>query len=295
MSKRTLALSFCAALVAVSCGNDSTEPEAQPTPMTSSPEARGPSKSDDKTETAQRDDHGSRRKSKGGEDRKEGPGKDSPGSGADQPEKAAAEAAVYPAAGTYVLDQQGYEEFCQATCERRDLPPTQRVDVSYRDRSDDAAVVVSDARSSQERTMRTTTRWTRSDALITSVRTSFKWQGFEFVSEYHPSPPIKSLRFPLHVGDRWSGRWEAKTSGDYEISVVGQERVTAGDGAVRTFRINTFTRFEGELDGTADITVWIDPRTRAIVAADGTIEASSGFGKYRTKFETTLRSGPGYR
>ncbi|MGH2729177.1 MAG: hypothetical protein ACRDJI_01050, partial [Actinomycetota bacterium] len=186
----------------------------------------------------------------------------------------------------YLFDQEGYEEFCQATCDRQELPETQRVDLSYRSRSDDDVVTVSVARSSEGRTMKTTTRWTPSKAWITEVTTSFEWSGFEFVTTYHPKPPVESLRFPLEVGERWSGNWEAKTSGEYDIGIVAEED--------HAFRIETFMRFEGEFDGTADVTVWVDPDTRSVVAAEGMIDVESGFGTYRSEFDTSLRSGPGY-
>jgi hypothetical protein len=276
-------LCACVALVLVSCSS-AADTDAGTAESTSSPDGGrsptpgGTTGKKGRTEPGAHTDGANAGESRTKQQKKE--------SGASDQVPSASESTFYPAAGTYLFDQEGYEEFCQATCDRQDLPATQRVEYRYRSRSQGAAVVVSEARSSEERTMRTTTKWTRTTALITEVTTSFEWSGFEFVTTYQPKPPVESLRFPLQVGDRWSGRWEAKTSGEYDISVVAEE----GD----AFRIGTATRFEGEFDGTADITVWLDPDTRSIVAAEGTIDVESGFGTYRSEFDTSLRSGPGY-
>lgn len=204
-------------------------------------------------------------------------------------------ALAYPAAGTYVYAQSGYEEFCQTTsCEREDLPREQSVQTTYRKRSENAATLVSEARMSSSRLTRTTYRFTSEKALITDVYTRFEYENVRFEDSYRPDPPVEALRFPLTPGQSWSGRWKDKTSGRYEISVGPRERVRTATGTVSAFRIDTSVRFEGQFEGSSDALVWFDPDTKTIVKSEGEMDIRSAFGRYRSEFSTVLDSGPGY-
>lgn len=204
-------------------------------------------------------------------------------------------AASYPAAGGYRYEQSGFEEYCQTgSCEREELPPMQSVELSYRRRSSQRATIVSDARISEQRSARTTFRFTKRAALVTEVVVRYSRNGFSFENSYRPDPPVESLRFPLRVGKSWSGRWKAQTSGDYRFEVVDRARVLAGGRSVEAFRLDSVTRFRGEFDGRAAATYLVDPDTRAVVGSQGHMKVSSTFGDFETTFKTRLRSGPGY-
>jgi hypothetical protein len=193
----------------------------------------------------------------------------------------------YPAAGEYVYSQAGWEELCQGpSCNKEPLPDTQTVSASYSQRSAKEAVVVTEARSSEQQTLTTTTRYAAGKALITKVVIDFAYGGFTFSQAYDPKPPVESLLFPLEVGKRWGGRWKARTSGDYKIKVV--------DASKRVYELATVTNFRGDFSGRAQATIWVDARTRTVVKTDGQIAVASSFGEYSSSFETSLRSGPGY-
>lgn len=203
--------------------------------------------------------------------------------------------AFAPGAGTYIYSQSGSEEFCDASsCERKELPPTQDVETTHERRSEDEVVVVTRADSSTSRSTTTTTRYTRAGGLITNVRVRFAYEGFRFDNSYQPDPPVESLRYPLRKGSRWTGSWDDSTSGRYTISVGGPTSVTVGSMTVQAYPVRTETTFEGEFDGSADVTTWIDPATAAIVKLEGEIDVKSVFGRYSSEFAATLRSGPGY-
>ncbi|MDQ3982739.1 MAG: hypothetical protein M3271_08690 [Actinomycetota bacterium] len=194
---------------------------------------------------------------------------------------------AYPEAGEYVYSQKGWEEFCQGpSCNKEKLPDEQTVTASYTQRSASEATVVTEARSSEQQTLTTTTRYVSDKALITKVVIDFTYGGFTFSQAYDPKPPVESLSFPLEVGKRWSGRWKARTSGDYRMRVVD-----ASDGV---YEIETVTNFRGEFSGRAQATIWVDAETRTIVKTDGQVAVASSFGEYSSNFETSLRSGPGY-
>lgn len=204
--------------------------------------------------------------------------------------------ALFPAPGTYVYDQSGSERFCQSgTCDERNLPDTQRVRTAVRNRSDDAAVVVSEAQVSESRFSRTTMRFTRRAAFITKVHARFSYGAFEFQNTYRPRPPVESFRWPLRAGMEWSGSWRDDISGSYEIRVVRGVRMRVGKSAVEAIQLDTRTQFRGDYEGEARITVWVDPRTRAVVRTDGHMRLRSAFGSYATDFVTALRSAPVYR
>ena len=193
----------------------------------------------------------------------------------------------YPAAGEYSYAQEGFERFCQGpSCSKQPLPETATITASITDRSASDVTVVSESRSSDRQTIRSTTRYTRAAALIAKVVIDFSFGSFDFSQEYEPQPPVESLSFPLEVGKSWRGRWKARTSGDYRMNVV-----SANNGV---FRIETVTNFRGDFSGRAQATIWVDGSNGVVVRTDGQIAVASGFGEYSSSFRTLLRSGPGY-
>ncbi|MDQ3941319.1 MAG: hypothetical protein M3238_08215 [Actinomycetota bacterium] len=204
--------------------------------------------------------------------------------------------ALFPAAGSYAYSQSGYEEFCQAaTCDRQDLPARQPVAVSHAATGPDSGVVVTEIEASDNRLLRTRTRYDRAHALVTKVYVRFAYEGFTFEETYTPKPPVDSLRFPLRRGAAWSGSWRDSTSGDYRVEVFAPSSVDVGGRSVRAFRVQTFTAFRGQFSGRSKIDTWIDPATKAIVRTRGVLNVTSAFGRYSTSFATRLRSGPDYR
>lgn len=234
---------------------------------------------------------GSRGPKKSGDDRRADGGRGGDQEGAEDDSSSA----YYPAAGTYVYAQSGYEEFCDtSSCNKKDLPPTQDVKTSHKQRSGDPVTVVTEAKSSDSRSTRTTTTHSPANALITDVRVKFNYQGFQFENSYQPDPPVESVRYPLRSGMSWSGMWKDSTSGDYSITVGARRSLAVGGGTVQAYPLRTQTTFRGEFDGSADVTVWIDPATAAIVKMSGELQVKSVFGSYHTEFTATLQSAPGY-
>ena len=202
--------------------------------------------------------------------------------------------ALFPASGRYVFNQNGYEEFCSGTCQREKLPPRQAVTSSVVSRSEGSATVVTEMRSSNSRMTRTTTRFTRGSADIVEVYVKFTYSGYTFEQTYRPQPPVESIRFPIVNGDSWRASWKGDVSGDYGASVQGREAVNVNGRSVKAAKLQTSTRFRGDFEGTANATIWVDPKTKAIVKTAGNLAVDSDFGSYSTGFATALVSGPGY-
>lgn len=222
-------------------------------------------------------------------------GRDGPGASGSGSDGGPGDSSDYPAAGGYVFAQRGFERFCRGpSCDRDPLPKTATVSASYEQQSPDEAVVVAEARSSEQQTLTTTTRYTPDKALITKVVIDFAYQGFNFSQTYEPQPPVESLLLPLGAQSGWRGRWKARTSGDYRVKVQGREDVTVGGSTVSAYRLETVTNFKGDFSGRAQITAWVDPATKMVIKTDGQIAVASNFGTYTSDFRTTLRSGPGY-
>lgn len=212
-------------------------------------------------------------------------GSDSPQAGPSGP--------VWPAPGDYLYSQKGFEEFCSGTCSHERLPPRQEIDTRVTQETSNGAVVVTETRS-EGQVMRTTTRWSRTTALITQVYIRLTYRGFTFEQTYAPSPAVASLRFPLSSGKGWAGSWSGRVSGDYAVSVAGAEKVSAAGRSVKAVKLSTRTNFRGEFRGVANATLWLDPRTRAIVKTAGNLDVESNFGRYATGFKTALIGGPEY-
>ncbi|MFN2594314.1 MAG: hypothetical protein ABR579_05435 [Actinomycetota bacterium] len=235
-------------------------------------------------------DYGGGHSSKGG-----GTTTGSPGGKGTKHSSTVAAAPDYPAAGTYVYSQSGTEEFCSGgRCDNQQLPPTQREQTKITGQDSGHTTIVSEIRSADGRYVRTTFDYSRAVAAITEVYYSVNYDGFSFSDDYTPSPAVRSILWPLSVGKSWSGSWDAKTSGTYAMKVASSETVNVGGHATRTFRLDTNEHFSGEYKGTAAVTVWIDPATKAVVKTSGALRLANSLGSYDTNFTTLLQHGPGY-
>ncbi|MDQ4024605.1 MAG: hypothetical protein M3217_03805 [Actinomycetota bacterium] len=217
------------------------------------------------------------------------------GDGSDGGSGGGSEALPYPAAGKYTYAQNGFEEFCQGpSCNKRRLPETQTVEVSYSERSGDTATVVTKTVASEGQTLTTTTRYTPESALITKVVLEFSFGSFNYTQNYEPQPPVEALLFPLKKGKRWSGTWKARVSGDYKMRVVAVEDFEIDDKPTKVYRISSVTNFKGEFSGRSQVTLWLDSRTKSLIKTDGKIAVASSFGEYTSNFDTLIQYGPGY-
>jgi hypothetical protein len=302
-----------AGLLLAACGTTSSPPDASTDVRSPGPGDPGDSLADTGEEGPKEDGKGTGRGggNRGGEGETSGPGdgtadvggpgddpagsdgsgkQDGSGHGGSAPASSPAGAGgvASPAAGTYVYAQKGFEEFCSTGCERDRLPPRQNVSASYGTRSASSTVVVTEARASGDRLVRTTTRYTKAAAEVLEVHLEYSYEGFNFSRTYRPEPPVASLRFPLRAGRSWSGRWSGDVSGRYSVDVVGRERFAGS----RVAQLQTKTRFRGDLNGRANVTLWVDPGDGTVMRTAGNMTVDMGFGTYRSGFATALRSAP---
>jgi hypothetical protein len=202
---------------------------------------------------------------------------------------------AYPAAGKYTYAQNGFEEFCQGpSCEKRQLPDTQTVQVSYTETTPDTATVVTRTVSSDQQTLTTTMRYTPEGAQITKVVIDFAYGSFNFSQTYEPQPPVDALVYPLKAGKRWSGTWKARTSGDYKMRVAAVESFEIDDKPTKVYRISNVTNFKGDFTGRSQTTLWLDWKTKSLIKSEGKIAVASSFGEYTSDFDTLIQFGPGY-
>lgn len=204
--------------------------------------------------------------------------------------------ALFPRPGRYVLRQRGYEKFCgTVSCAREPLPRRGIMRVELMDVADGAATIAMINRSSKHGSTRSTISYDGAAAHITNVTVRFSYETVTYERDYEPRPAVRSLRFPLERGATWASSWTAETSGTYKAAVAGFDWMRAGGRRVRAARVVTATTFSGEFDGRSDVVVWIDPRTRAPIASEGTIDVTSEVGRFVSEFKTLLTSGPAYR
>ncbi len=185
-----------------------------------------------------------------------GPGKGSGGRGSGDGDEEAG--FTYPAAGTYTYRRSGYRKICGGSaCDKEKLPQRQDIVTRLTQETDSSAVVVSEEET-EDSYFRSTTRFTSEGAFVLELHTRFSYGGFEFEDTYRPDPPVASLRFPLEVGNRWAGRWKADVSGSYKARVLAREGVALPWGDVQAVKVFSHTEFEGDFEGSADTTVWVD-------------------------------------
>ena len=195
-----------------------------------------------------------------------------------------------PEAGRFTYAQSGWEEFCAGPCNRQQLPATQDTDQKVRDAGAGRLEVVTTVRSGNNRSVRSTSVLSRSSLDITKVELTYG----SFSETYAPAPPVRSLRFPLRVGDAWSGSWKANTSGDYRFQVLSEETLVVDGRRIKTFKLDTRTNFKGDFRGYANAVTWIDPRTATPIRTSGKIRLTTDFGRFNSNFDQMLLEGPGY-
>ena len=199
--------------------------------------------------------------------------------------------APQPRSGRYTYAQSGWEEFCAGTCRRDDLPPSAAIDSEVSSAGAGRLRVISESRSSEDRSMRTTSFVSRAVIELTELELNYG----SFSNTYRPSPPVRSLELPLSVGRSWSSSWEADTSGTYSAEVLGREELVVGDRKIDTFKLDTLTRFRGDFSGTLSSVVWVDPDTGTTVRTHGKARIETNYGRFNSNFDTTLIDGPGYQ
>ena len=296
ISRRFVPLFIALVLVLGACAGDETPTAGTQADATDAADD-GSSEPRKKDKDAQEDDGGASKDDS--RDETDTAGGETEGDNGSEGEEAAEDdgsSRYAPSPGLYTYAQQGFEEFCDATaCEREELPPRQNVKTYYEGAEGDALVVVTAARTSDNRLTKTTTLHSPQRALITKVQVRLNYEGFSFNNTYQPEPPVEAMRYPLRNGDRWNGSWEDSTSGDYRIEVGEKGTVDVGGRTVQAFAVKTLTTFRGEIEGRAEVTTWIDPATASVVKTDGRVELKSVFGRYNSTFTTTLSDGPDYR
>lgn len=202
--------------------------------------------------------------------------------------------ASYPAAGAYRYGQTGYERFCQALCDRRDLPSPLTITVSHASPGAGAITVIDHGQVSEMRATRNTSVWRRSAVSLVGHLTRFATGAISYESSWEPQPPIQILRLPIRAGQTWFGSWEAETAGEYTVVVVGVDSVSVGGKPVPAYRVETEMTLSGEFEGSHQITLWIDPATKATVRARGSLDVRASGGRYETHYDLSLDSAPGY-
>lgn len=195
-----------------------------------------------------------------------------------------------PQSGRYVYAQSGWEEFCAGTCRRSDLPASAAIDTGVSAAGTDRLKVVSESRSSKNRSMRSTSFLTEAALDIAEVELRYG----SFSNTYEPSPPVRSLRLPLAVGDAWTSSWSADTSGSLHAEVVRTDRLVVGKRSIKTYKLETVTTFRGEFRGTLTSTAWIDPATAMTLRTQGKARITTDYGRLNSNFDTMLIDGPGY-
>ena len=195
-----------------------------------------------------------------------------------------------PRSGRYVYAQSGWEEFCTGTCQRSDLPSSAEIDTDVAPVGSGMLRVITESRSSEDRSMRATSFVSRSVVELAELELTYG----RFSNTYKPDPPVRSLELPLEVGNSWSSSWEADTSGTYSAEILGREVLVVGDRRIETFKVDTLTRFRGDFRGTMASVVWVDPETATSIRTHGKARIETDYGRFNSKFDTTLIDGPGY-
>lgn len=203
---------------------------------------------------------------------------------------------AYPAEGMYVSSQEGFEEFCTgpASCDRSQLPPEHRRRVRYKQKSSRIVTVIEETSISDARSSETTSTYTPQAVRIVRLIMRFTYQDVSFREEFRPHPAIEALRLSMRQGMRWSGRWDASTSGKYNVRIGRREKIRVAGKNVTAFPITSETQFHGDFEGNQTTTNWIDPKSLVVVASRGSLEARNSLGVYRTSFQLKLLDGPGY-
>lgn len=90
--------------------------------------------------------------------------------------------------------------------------------------------------------------------------------GHTEVNDIRQNPPYRLVRFPVSLGDSWTGHWVDANGGgdaDYTTTVVGKEELTIGGVKVRTWKIESrITLLGPKTRGSVHFIAWVAPDRR---------------------------------
>lgn len=126
-----------------------------------------------------------------------------------------------------------------------------------------------------------------------SYAASLKLSSQAFTKEFLPDPPFLLMPDPATVGKAWA--WSAtstdgKTKADATNKIVRSETLTIGGAKVATVVLQTHLVLSGDVDFTADITLWWAPDLRLPVKERTVGKGSYNGFPFTTDITATMRS-----
>lgn len=126
-----------------------------------------------------------------------------------------------------------------------------------------------------------------------SYAASLKLSSQAFTKEFLPDPPFLLMPDPAVVGKTWA--WSAtstdgKTKADATNKLVRNETLTIGGTKVATVVLQTHLVLSGDVDFTADITLWWAPDSRLPVKERTVGKGSYNGFPFSTDITATMRS-----
>ncbi|MBA2280564.1 MAG: hypothetical protein H0W25_04910, partial [Acidimicrobiia bacterium] len=126
---------------------------------------------------------------------------------------------------------------------------------------------------------------------LESITVRTLYQGFEDVQALRSDPPALYVPVSATVGDRFTYELAAPaTTATVDAVITREETIDVGGTAVRTFVVETTTRFEGTINGTLAATGWLSPE-RALIVRE-VVDSSMRFALIETRgrYESTMTS-----
>jgi hypothetical protein len=188
-----------------------------------------------------------------------------------------------PKEGVYTWDTEGYESFNGA---RRRFPAeTHRIVTHKRGRHTWMNHhVFSKERETWIRVRATDdgyfTLWTRNRVVFGPVTRD---------SQFSFDPPM--LTNPMtEVGDRWSGRWDGKTYGNYSGRIFDEGTMTIDGEKVEVIALELRMELHGEVEGTSIMQFWVSGAHQMVVREHYNQDVSSGAAEYHAEWDMTVQS-----
>ncbi len=102
--------------------------------------------------------------------------------------------------------------------------------------------------------------------------------------------PAPAVLFGNGTGTRWSGQFNGKTSGSYDVTALGERSYRLGGRRLRVTGLRSTVSYRGEVSGAQTMTAWVSLGRRLVVAEKVVLRERLGVSDLRLRLRRQLIS-----
>lgn len=206
-----------------------------------------------------------------------------PARGDSSRERVAAASPSRPEDGVYTWNVEGYE---QTPGTRRELPERSSRVITY----DEKGAWTEHHIFSQQKEQWFGIKISEEGVATTDVRNRVVMGPVTVDKTVVFNPPMFVNRFPMKVGNTWSGEWSGKTSGEYTAKTLDRTTLVIGGERVEVVLTEVSMQMRGEVEGTSFVRSWVAPDYSLVVKQYQETNVTSGPADYYCEWSGQVTS-----